>query len=122
MVQVAAGFVDSERRVVAGVRGIGVGVEVLGIDDGVGECAAHDEGVAGHGPLRLAEHAQDLAEVVHEPGEDEPVRVTVSADALGGLQTVFDLGQAGVGVALANQAVESLAGPRIPIRVVFNAP
>ena len=46
-------------------------------------------GVADDGPLRLAPQAQDLAEVVDQAGQDEPARVAVAANGLGGLQQVL---------------------------------
>ena len=74
-----------------GIREVRIVLEELGIHDLVGVSTADREGVADHRPLRLAEEAEDLAEVVDQAGEDEPARVAVAADCLGGLEQVLDL-------------------------------
>ena len=71
--------------------------EELVEDDLLGEPAADRKGVADDRPLRFAEQAEDLSEVMDQAGEDEPARVAVVADRLGGLQQVFDLGELDVG-------------------------
>ena len=70
--------------------------------------AADGEGVADDGPLGLAEEAEDLAQVVDQAGQDQPARMTVGPDRLGGLHQVLDLRQIGVGVAVIDQRVEEL--------------
>src|SRR5258706_8932729 len=64
--------------------------------------------VADHGPLRLAEQAQNLAEIVNHSREDEPARMSVAADLLRGLQQVIELREIGVGVAVINERVQEL--------------
>ena len=70
---------------------IGVGTEEFRIHDPVRPRASYGESIANHCPLRLAEQAQDLAQVVNQPGENEPARMAVAPDRLGGLQQVLDL-------------------------------
>ena len=79
-----------------------------GVDDLRRPAAADRKGVADDGPLRLAEQAQHLAEVVDEAGEDEPARLAVGANGLGRLQRVLDLGEVDVGIAVVDQRVEVL--------------
>jgi len=70
--------------------------------------ASDGKRVAHHRPLRLAEEAEHLAEIVDQAGEHEPAGMPVAADRLGRLQKVLDLGQLGVGVAVVDQRVEKL--------------
>ena len=68
-----------------------------------GSCVTHDT------PLRLAVESHDLAEVVYEADQLEPLLVgVVTADPLRGLEGVHDVGQLGVGVALVHQVVQHL--------------
>ena len=103
-VQPAARLVDPALSLVFGDVAVGVFLEEFGEDDLVRVAAADRERVADHGPLRLAEEAEDLAQVVDQPGQDEPAGMSVGTDRLGGLHEVFDLRQLGVGVAVVDQA------------------
>ena len=92
----------------SGDLAVGIVPEELGEDDLVGVAAADRERVADDRPLRLAEEAEDLAQVVDQPGQDEPAGMAVGADRLGGLHQVLDLRQLGIGVAVVDQGVEEL--------------
>ncbi len=109
-IESAALVVDAAGGGVQRVRGIGVGGEEPVEHDALVEGAAHGVGIADDGPLGLAEEAEDLAEVVDQPREDEPVRMAVPADRLGRLQQVLELGQLGVGVGVVHQLVQVLDG------------
>ena len=85
---------------------VGVGRQEFAEHDLVGVGAAHREGIAHDGPLRLAEQAQHLAEVVNQARQHEPARMPVAANRFGRLQQVLDLRQAGVGIAVVDQRVE----------------
>ena len=87
---------------------VGVVHEELAVHDLRRPAAADREGVADDGPLRLAEQAQDLAEVVDQAGDDEPARPVGGADRLGRLQRVLDLGEVDVGIAVVDQRVQEL--------------
>ena len=108
IVEPAVGLVDAAWGLVFGDLRVGVLVEELGEDDLVGEAAADGEGVADDGPLRLAEEAEDLAEVVDEPGEDR----TSAGGRRGGSPRRSASGarsaRVGVGVAVVDEGVEEL--------------
>ena len=88
--------------------------EELAVHDLRRPAAADREGVADDGPLRLAEQAQDLAEVVDQAGDDEPARPVGGADRLGRLQRMLDLREVDVGIAVVDQRVQVLQ--RLPHR------
>jgi hypothetical protein len=104
-VEAAARLVEA---VGAPVRGDArrVRLEELGVDDARVEGAAHRKGVADHGPLRLAEAAEHLAEVVHEAGEHEPARSARGAQRFGRLERVVELRELEIGVGLVDQLRE----------------
>ena len=87
LVQAAVLLVDAELLGVHRVRDVRVVPEGLpAVDDGVPGGAAHGEGVADDGPLRLVVEGHDLAQVVDEAGQLEPLLVRVLlANALGRL-------------------------------------
>ena len=64
------------------------------------------EGVADHRPLGLAKEAEQLAEVVDEPGQDEPARPSVRPERLRGLQGVVDLREVEIGIAVVDDLAE----------------
>jgi hypothetical protein len=66
--------------------------------------------------LRLAEEAEDFAEVVDEGGEDEPARASVGAGGFGGLDEVLDLGEFGVGVATSTRVLRYSMASQMPMR------
>ena len=58
--------------------------------------------------MRLAEEAEDLAEVVDEAGDDEPARLIGGANGLGRLHRVLDLGEIDVRIAVVNECIEEV--------------
>ena len=117
-VQPAARLVDAALGLIGGDGLVGVVLEELGENDLLRVSAADGERVADDGPLRLAEEAEDLAEVVNQPGQDEPARVAGGANGLGRLHQVLDLGQVGIRVAVVDQRVEELhrlPDPHLPV-------
>src|SRR5690349_12243246 len=79
-IQAAAFAVYTERGLVLRDCAIWIVREELVVDNLVGEPAADRKCVADNGPLRLPEQAEHLADVVHKPGEHEPVWMAVGAD------------------------------------------
>src|SRR5690242_11005329 len=75
-------------------------------DDPVRPRATDGEGVADHGPLRLAVEAKDFSEIVNQAGEDKPARVAIAPYLLGGLEQVIELREIGVRIAVINQRVK----------------
>ena len=86
----------------------------LRVDDLRRPAATHRERVADDRPLRLAEQAENLAEVVHQAGDDEPARLVGGADGFGGLHRVLDLREIDVGIAVVDERVEKVE--RLPHR------
>ena len=77
--------------------------------DGGCRLAAHGESVTHDTPLRLSVESHHLAQVVDEADQVEPVLVRVLlSDPLRCLESVDDVGQVKVGVALVNKIVEHL--------------
>ena len=70
--QPAAFLIDAAGSLVRRHEAVGVVGEELGEDDLLGISASHGEGIADDGPLRLAEQAKDLAQVVDQADDDEP--------------------------------------------------
>src|SRR3954471_4893684 len=70
---------------------IGVVSEELVKNDLVGPGAAHRECIPDDRPLRLPIETEDFSEIVNEAGEDEPPRMPIFPDLLGGLQQVIQL-------------------------------
>ena len=50
-------------------------------------------------PLRLTEQAENLAEIVHEAGDDEPPGLARRTDRFGGLEGVLDMREIDVRIA-----------------------
>ena len=67
---------------------------------------ADGERVADDRPLRLAEQAQNLPEIVNEACDDEPARPIRGPDRFGRLQRVFYLREVDVGIAVVHERVE----------------
>eukprot|EP00053_Salpingoeca_punica_P005899 m.57254 g.57254 ORF g.57254 m.57254 type:complete len:376 (-) comp13445_c0_seq3:345-1472(-) len=106
-VQAAVGLVDAKVRVVLRVLLVGAELKLLAEDDRLAGLAADGVRVAHCRPLRLTPQRKDLADVVDEPGEVEPVLVRVQlADALGCLESVARVGHVHVRVAVVDQLVE----------------
>ena len=57
-------------------------------------------------PTGAHPEAKNLAEIVHEAGEDHPAGLSVPSDLLGGLEQVLQLGHVRVGITVVDQLVE----------------
>ena len=98
----------------SGALRIRIGGEEFAVDDLRRIGTAGRKRVADHRPLRLAEEAQHLAQVVDEAGQHHPVRLPVRAHRLRRLQQVVDLRQRDVRVGIVDQRVEVVE--RLPPR------
>src|SRR6185437_6465503 len=83
--------VSAVRRLEAWIPAIGIVGKELWKDDFLGICATCGKRVANHGPLGLAPQAQNLAEVMHETGENHPPRTAIAPELLGRLEQVLQL-------------------------------
>lgn len=109
VVQTTVWLVDTVLGVQLGVVVIGVSLEGVGVDNLVGELAAHDESVADNIPLTVGtEEAEKLAEIVDQTGELHPLGLAVSSNSLSCLKKVLNLSNRGVRVGLVNEVVEEL--------------
>jgi hypothetical protein len=107
VVQPAARLVDPVLRHQLRVRVVRIRRERLRVDDLVAEAAANDERVADDVPLSLrAEEDEELAEVVHEPGDLHPVRLAVAPERLRRLEEVLELPDGCVWVGRVDECVE----------------
>src|SRR5687767_1366649 len=70
---------------------VGIGGEEFAKNDLVRKGASDRKSVSHDGPLRLTVQAKNLAEIMDEPGEDEPAGVTVPTDLFRGLEQVLKL-------------------------------
>mmetsp|Transcript_80901 Transcript_80901/g.204507 ORF Transcript_80901/g.204507 Transcript_80901/m.204507 type:complete len:234 (+) Transcript_80901:744-1445(+) len=101
-------------RTVDRVLQVGVGLERLQAEDAlVGRGAAHRESVADHGPLfqhvltRDLWERQNLADVVQQPHEMEPIMVRpLLADALRSLKVVDAVRELIVGIGVVHKVVQ----------------
>src|SRR5437899_2038033 len=85
---------------------VGVLGEELMENDFVRPGAPDRKCIADHCPLWFAEEAKDFAKIVDQSGENEPARVAVVPDLLGGLEQMFELRKIGIGIAVVNECVE----------------
>lgn len=109
VIQAAMGLIDPQLRLQFGVVRVRVGRKGIGVDDLSGELAPDDECIADDVPLPLgAKEAEELAEVMDEPGELHPVGLAVPPDRLGRLEEVLDLTDGRVWVRLVDERVEHL--------------
>src|SRR6266850_4237758 len=99
LVKAAAFFVNAGASLILRHPAVGIVGEKLMKNNPVRPGAADGKRVADHGPLRFAKEAENLAQVMDQPGEDKPSWVAVLADLLRRLKQVFELGQVGVRVA-----------------------
>src|SRR5262245_32227849 len=99
-IQPAAFLVNPQGSLEPRVLRVWIRGKVLGEDDGVRVSAAHRERISDYGPLRFAPQAQNLAQIVDQAGQDEPARISIPADLLGGLQQMFELGKVRIGIAI----------------------
>mmetsp|Transcript_61385 Transcript_61385/g.165146 ORF Transcript_61385/g.165146 Transcript_61385/m.165146 type:complete len:281 (+) Transcript_61385:664-1506(+) len=114
---------DATARLVDAILGaedrmlqVGVALEGLEAEDAlVGRRAADGEGVADDGPLlehvlaRDLRQGQDLADVVEQADQVEPIVVRpLRADALGGLEVVDAVRKVVVGVGVVHEVVQDL--------------
>src|ERR687888_988645 len=86
-------FVYPRRRLIDGVLIIGIVLEQIRINDPIRVSATDGKGIADDCPLRLAEETQHFAQIVDKPGQNEPARMAILANGLGGLERVIDLAQ-----------------------------
>ena len=112
-------LVDAEARGHHGVPAVGVQVKIFGIDAPIGELAADRERIPDYRPLRFAEMAEQLSQVVDQAGDDQPAWLPGAAHRLCGLQRVFDLREVHVGIAVVDERVEKLERlPHVHARAV----
>src|SRR5437667_12843094 len=100
LVEAAAFLVDTGPSLIPRHPAVGVIGEKFTKHNLVRPGATDGKCVANHGPLRFAEEAENLAQVMDQSGEDKPAWVAVLADLLGRLKQVFELGQLGVRIAV----------------------
>src|SRR5438874_2336076 len=79
-VEAAAFLVDPAPGLVFRDVRVGIALEEPREDDPRVPRAAHREGISYDRPLRLAEQAEDFPEVVDQPRQDEPPRMSIPAD------------------------------------------
>src|SRR6266542_6302410 len=91
--ETAAFFVDACASLIPRHPDVGVVLEKLMKNNLIRPGATDGKRITDHGPLRFAEEAENLAQIMDQPGKDKPARVAVLANLLGRLMQVFELGQ-----------------------------
>jgi len=70
------------------------------------QAATNRKRIADDCPLRLAVEAKDFAEIMNQPGENEPARMAIAPDLFGGLEEMIELGKVRVGIAIVHQRIQ----------------
>src|SRR5688572_21532217 len=107
-IEPAAWLIDTALRLILRDGCIRIVPKEVAENDFRRPAAAHGKGVADDRPLRLSKETQDLAQVVHQAGHDEPAWLIGRANGLGGLHRMLDLREVDVGVAVVDKGVEKV--------------
>mmetsp|Transcript_7539 Transcript_7539/g.19429 ORF Transcript_7539/g.19429 Transcript_7539/m.19429 type:complete len:335 (+) Transcript_7539:455-1459(+) len=120
VIKAAAFLVDPKLGAVHRMLAIGAVLKSFREDNCWRRRTANNIGISDGGPLGLAVKCHDLAEVVNQPRQVEPVLVRMLLpDALGGLEGVHNVGKICVGIALIHHLVEQVERPhRVQLKVV----
>jgi hypothetical protein len=109
VVKTAAFTVDAVLGAVHWGFGVWIVDKGARVDDAILKRTADCEGVAYDIPLAFGTvEEEELAKIVDQAGQPEPLWLIIATDGLSGLQQVLDLGEGGIWIGLVDEIVELL--------------